>query len=366
MKKGGFNILVDAFWGSSGKGKFAVALADKFSIDHASSSNMPNAGHTTVFGEKKFVTHCLPSACLAHRLGLRIQGWISPNSAFWLNTLQSEIRDCLDPIIHIHERAILMNDEFVEQEESTKSLLKIASTAQGAGAAQIARINRDKNIIVANKHFGDERIQIHSPWKFSQEVIECLKRGDTWLHEVSQGYALGLLHGTHYPNCTSRECSSAQAIVDMGISPTWSVSGDIYLNVRSWPIRVGNTKEGYSGDFFGNSPEVKLESILQKANVPEEFWNDIRCLETTTCTKRPRRFCDLNLIWLKIAAQRNGATKLGLNFIQYINWDDRGKIDKNNLSHKTRRWIDTIEDYIQLPVVWLGTGRRHEDQIWMQ
>ena len=63
MQSGKFNVINDAFFGSSGKGLFSTWLLDKFNAVNVSSSNGPNAGHTTVFDDKtKFVAKAIPTA----------------------------------------------------------------------------------------------------------------------------------------------------------------------------------------------------------------------------------------------------------------------------------------------------------------
>ena len=91
--KNGFNIIVDAFWGSSGKGKLALALADRYPITDMSSSNLPNAGHTVVIDGKKIVNKILPSAIHVNRIPgndrKHLEVWLSPSSAFWWRSLVS-------------------------------------------------------------------------------------------------------------------------------------------------------------------------------------------------------------------------------------------------------------------------------------
>ena len=364
--KQGFNIIVDAFWGSSGKGKLAAALADRYPVQHASSSNLPNAGHTSVFGNRKVVTKVLPSACTAVA---GIDAWVSPNSAFWWHQLLKEQEQCFHTRVHIHERAIVMQQEFVKAEQQAQKLLDIASTCQGAGAAQVARINRrpviarDISASLEEPSF-HEGVFLHKPQEFSEMVRQRVARGEMWLHEVSQGFALGLFYGTQYPECTSRECSAMQGATDMGLTPALATTGDVYLNVRSFPIRVGNA-QGYSGDWWYDCTPLTFDQVMDSAEIPSEARDEYRAIETTTVTKRPRRFCSISLDWLGIAARQNGATKLALNFAQYIDWKDRGCRNRLDLSIKTRKFIEKMEKATDLPVAWVGTGKDHEDHVWM-
>lgn len=115
MQHGKFNILLDAFWGSSGKGKVSAWLADAFGVSHVSSSNFPNAGHTFQSGDYKFVAKALPTAlALRHTRGVGIQGWLSAASG--LTVSQSGTWDRLvvewlasgKPSLCIHDRASIV------------------------------------------------------------------------------------------------------------------------------------------------------------------------------------------------------------------------------------------------------------------
>ena len=89
--------------------------------------------------------------------------------------------------------------------------------------------------------------------------------------------------------------------------------------------------------------------------------------ERTTVTKRIRRVCTFSWTGLEDAVATNGATKLVLNFVQYLDWRDHGlrggREAFNRLSAKTRAMIDKIEATTSLPVVLIGTGADHADMI---
>jgi adenylosuccinate synthase len=87
----------------------------------------------------------------------------------------------------------------------------------------------------------------------------------------------------------------------------------------------------------------------------------------TTVTKRLRRVSTFSWIGLEDAVATNGATKLSLNFVQYLDWKDNGLRGGREafrmLSKKTRAFIDRIESIVNVPVVLIGTGADHEDII---
>ena len=148
--------------------------------------------------------------------------------------------------------------------------------------------------------------------------------------------------------------------------------GDVYLNLRSFNIRVGNVVEngvtvGHSGDFYPDCKELTWEQIGKEAGMPDQEINALAERERTTVTKRIRRVCSFSWVGLEDAVTSNGATKLALNFVQYLDWRDNGLRGGRSafikLSHKTRALIEKIEQTTSLPVVLIGTGADHEDMI---
>jgi adenylosuccinate synthase len=157
---------------------------------------------------------------------------------------------------------------------------------------------------------------------------------------------------------------------DMAMPPR--MVGDVYLNLRTNPIRVGNVVEGgkqvgYSGDFYRDCHEISWEEVAKEAGMPSDEVERLKGREYTTVTGRLRRVSNFSWIGLEDAVRTNGATKLILNFVQYLDWNDRnlrgGREAFEKLSHKSRSFIDKIEEAANVPVVLIGTGADHEDMI---
>jgi len=399
MKQGKVNIVLDAFWGSSGKGKVSTFLADRFGITKVSSSNFPNAGHSALFKDgTKFVAKAIPTAMILKKVkGTGIAGFISPGSGFFPKQLLKEWDQCGRPNLFIHSRASIVSAEHAERERSGSDSTKhIASTMQGSGTAISDKVMRREGIILAGtKPLTDwliylkvsdpecaaildgsgleeavEKIRVVDAMEFRNLFHSMMKAGETWLHEGSQGYALSIDHGSHYPNCTSRNCTVQAAMDHMAVPP--AMVGDVYLNLRTHPIRVGNVVEdgvqkGYSGDFYPDCKEMTWEKVASDAGMPAGEAAALAERERTTVTKRIRRVSSFSFIGLKDAVIVNGATKLSLNFVQYLNWKDaglRGGVEAVKLlSNETREFIDNLETITGIPVVLIGTGADHEDMI---
>jgi adenylosuccinate synthase len=396
MIKGRFNVLLDQAWGSSGKGLMSTWLADHFNINHVSSANHPNAGHSAIIDDIKFVAKAIPTAAILKKAkGVDIKCFISPGSGFTWKQLCKEWIETEKPEIFIHSRASIVTEEHAKRErEGAESTKHIASTMQGTATAIADKILRKKDVKLAgtlplnefiehefksNSEFKIfsayldefyEKVRIIDAMEFRNLTHSIIKSGNQWLHEGSQGYALSIDHGSHYPQSTSRNCSLQAAMDYMAIPP--QMVGDVYLNLRSFPIRVGNVIEdgvqkGYSGDFYPDSKELTWEEVGKNAGMPEEEIQKLRERELTTVTKRLRRVATFSWIGLRDAVQTNGVTKICVNFIQYINWKDAGlkggKEAFDRLSSESRSFISKVEEVSDLPVVLVGTGPRHEDII---
>jgi adenylosuccinate synthase len=284
------------------------------------------------------------------------------------------------PRVFIHGRASVVSEEHARRErEGADSTKHIASTMQGSGAAISDKILRKPECLLAwndeegmRKALGDsdDRIAVVAPEAFRKMIWESMESGNTWLHEGSQGFALSIDHGSHYPFCTSRNCSLQAAMDQMAVPP--SMLGDVYLNLRTFPIRVGNVVEdgkqvGFSGGFYPDCEELTWEQVAERSGMPPEEAARLAEKERTTVTKRVRRVCTFTFDGLEQAVRANGATKLCLNFVQYLDWKDLGLKGGpeafQRLSSATRSLIDQIQEESGIPVVLIGTGADHEDVI---
>lgn len=400
MMNGKVNVLLDCYWGSSGKGKTSAYLADRHGVTHVSSSNFPNAGHTVAFEDgTKFVAKAIPTAAALRRAkGIGVQCFITPGSGFSWRQLFLEWHAAGQPEIFVHSRASVVTAAHKERESAGgESTRHIASTMQGSATAMVDKILRradcelagtrpleevlrslvgDASVIDAvgpNPTLQDflDRVRVVDAWDFRTMVHEAVGSGSTWLHEGSQGYALSIDHGSHFPHCTSRNCTVQAAMDHLSVPP--QLVGDVYLNLRTFPIRVGNVhgdageQLGYSGDFYPDCQELSWEEVARRSGMPESEARVLAERERTTVTKRVRRVSTFSHAGLRDAVRVNGATQLVMNFIQYVNWQDNGKRGGraafDTLSRESREFIDRAEQTAGIPVTLVGTGALHEDMI---
>jgi len=383
---GKFNCIVDAAHGSSAKGAVSTRLVDIFKVPNVSACNYPNAGHTTVFNGQKFIAKCLPTAAGLNMVGRgRPNLWIGPGSGFFTDQLLKELSQTKydrpeygHGSLVIHERAIHVTDRHIAMESpgGLQSTEYISSTMSGSGAAFAEKAMRRPEVKTLNTPLGSIKdiSLVRSPIKFIDDVRRELAEGRTFLHEVSQGFALSINYGTHYPYCTFRDCTPQQAYADFMLLP--SMIGDVYLNVRSFPIRVGSNFDaygkqvGYSGDFCDDQVETTWEQIAKDAEMPSDEAAALAERERTTVTKKIRRVATQSWSLFQNAARATGATKLVLNFPQYIHWSAYrmrgGKEVLSKLHPKVRAYVDKMEDVTGLKVCMIGTSAEHDDYIWTE
>lgn len=382
MKQSKLNILFDSAWGSSGKGAAASRLGSIFGIDVASSNNFPNAGHTVIKDGEKYVFKVLPSpAALLKSARKEIKLVIGPTSGFFLDQLSKEIKQVSkdgtgnDVSLIIHSRASVVSDRHTEMESPNgdMSTLHISSTMSGSGAAAAEKMMRKKSAVIVASLRDGAKTTILEPIDFYSYVRNMIiENQKMWLHEVSQGWALSLNCGTHYPQCTFRDCTPQQACADMCATP--DMVGDVYMNIRSFPIRVGNNYDGanmigYSGDFLPDQQEMSWQEIGQNAEMPSEYIEKLAESERTTVTKKIRRVATQSWELVANSARLSGATKLILNFPQYIHFSAlgvRGGIQEfKKMHHKIHEYVDKLQTVTNLPVVMIGTGADHDDYVWL-
>jgi len=385
---GKFNVVTDGQWGSCGKGLIATALADKYRPQMISTTNMANAGHTSINENgEAFIAKAIPS-CSALKKWRKDSGynpWIVLGStcAFHIDRLLEEIIKCdINDRLVIHERAGVITQVHREAEgDLTTGTKHIGSTMQGCATFLADKIMRRKELKLARDY---PELQDYLSLGMAQRLkdISLLQSGRhartepsplnglsfplvldrlmkqhefTILHEGSQGFSLDINHGSHYPQCTSRSTTAVQNLSDIGL-PTQAM-GDVYLVIRPYPIRVGNIVEdgktvGYSGDAYPGQKELSWKDVSEAAGAPPEVTKG----ELTTVTKRLRRVFEFSDTQLQEAVVSNGATKLALNFANYVDYDCYGMNSYDDLPKKVKEFIVRCEDVAQIPVTVVGTG----------
>lgn len=211
MQKGKFNTIVDAGHGSSAKGAVSARLVDIYKVENCSSGNYPNAGHTVVHGDLKFVAKALPTPAFLNTMKVWTPNlWLGPNSGYFKEQLDKELKETnyheMSELLRIHERSVIVSERHLDMERpgGTQSTEYISSTMSGSGAAFSEKSMRRPEVELS-------RTNTLAPEQFMRGVRAELLAGRTFLHEVSQGFALSVNHGTHYPFCLNADARVVMA-----------------------------------------------------------------------------------------------------------------------------------------------------------
>lgn len=290
MKK--VDILVGLQYGSEGKGLIAGHLAHTGFYDTVVNVNMPNAGHTYINSQGKWVFKVLPNGAVSPHIKRVMLG---PDSVFSYDRLMEEIALCPPGTfgkLIIHEGAALLQPEHAIHERHMVD--SIGSTGQGSSVAMMEKIARSEHGTVGQvrPEGFEDNIVTNAEW---MEILH--DDADRILLEGCQGYSLGLNAG-FYPYCTSRDCTPGRLLAGAGIPHTWA--DKVIGAARIYPIRVG----GNSGPCYPDQVELDWASI----GVAPEL---------TTVTQRVRRLFTFSRLQMIEAVQACQPNKVFLNFCNY-------------------------------------------------
>tara|TARA_Y100000310_G_scaffold317846_1_gene371213 strand:+ start:30031 stop:31062 length:1032 start_codon:yes stop_codon:yes gene_type:complete len=327
------DTIVGLQWGSEGKGKISAYLSPRYQVMVRSGG--PQAGHTFYQDGVKYVNRQIPCGVFSDCFM-----YIAPAGMVNLKVLEDEIkRYGLTPErLMIDKNAMVVTQEHIETEQKSSLKMRLASTCEGVGAAQVDKFWR-KGVLFGNfvkgswleKYCGDVVGAIHSH----------IDSGGTVLIEGTQGFGLCLNHG-EYPFVTSRDVTSSALLNDAGVSPRDHRKTIGVL--RTYPIRVG----GNSGPTY--SSEISWEKIEKSSGSTKVI------REYTTVTGRLRRVFEQDYETLERAIIVNNPDELALMFLDYINAEDFGKEVFEDLSNKSQDYVFELEERLKVPIRLIGTG----------
>ena len=322
------DLLLGLQWGDEGKGKIVDVLTSKYDII-ARFQGGPNAGHTLVFNNKKYVLHTIPSG-IFHKNKINLIGngvVIDPVILCKeiLNIRNENIKISETLLISKKAHLILPTHRILDAaSEMSKGKNKIGSTLKGIGPTYMDKTGRNGFRVgeLENKKWKDKYVELRDKHielikffkvnlnfnlkkleeEFFQSVDELKKidfvDSENFLFEANdkkilaegaQGSLLDIDFGT-YPYVTSSNTTAAGACTGLGISPN-SVN-QVFGIFKAYTTRVG------SGPF----PTELFDSYGERmSKVGNEFG---------ATTGRPRRCGWLDLVALKYTCRVNGVSKL--------------------------------------------------------
>jgi len=322
------DVLLGLQWGDEGKGKIVDVLTPKYDIV-ARFQGGPNAGHTLIFNNKKFVLHLIPSGIFREKTINVIGNGVVLDPAIFLDEItkleESDIH--LEKNLYIANKAhlILPTHRFLDAaNEKKKGKLKIGSTLKGIGPTYTDKIGRDGLRIgdISTENFiekyetlkklhtdkldikeieadlaayekrwfkGIEKLKEFKFIDGEQFFNDALAQNKKILAEGAQGTLLDIDYGT-YPYVTSSSTTAAGVCSGLGVAP--NKIGEVFGIFKAYITRVG------SGPFPTELFDQDGENLQKHGN------------EYGSTTGRERRCGWLDLVALKYAIDINGVTQL--------------------------------------------------------
>ena len=321
------DVLLGLQWGDEGKGKIVDVLTPEYDVI-ARFQGGPNAGHTLIFKDEKYVLRSIPSGIFQGDKinvignGVVLDPALFKSEAESLEKAGHALKDRL--LISKKTHLILPTHRLLDAAyESAKGDDKVGTTGKGIGPTytdKVSRLGLRVGDILSDfeakyktlKHYHEQILkslnysydlsEIEAEWLESIDYLKeftlidsevflnkNLKKGKTILCEGAQGTMLDIDFGS-YPFVTSSNTVSAGACTGLGIAP--NKINDVFGIFKAYCTRVG---EGpFPSELFDEVGDVMCE-------IGREFGS---------VTGRKRRCGWIDLVALKYAVMVNGVTKL--------------------------------------------------------
>ena len=336
----GATIVVDAFWGDSGKGKISAYLALQQRAAYCVRAGTgTNAGHSLFFADGREIrTHQLPCGFLDTSTQVRVGSGVAvdPERFFEeLDRLGPEY--ALSDRTRVDFRCPIILPEYREREASDIHLRDtVGSVGSGTGIARAEFILRTASQARDIPLLGDFTTDV------ARELNQSCAAGQAVIIEGSQGTHLSLALTADYPCCTSDNCTATAFADDVGLS--WQHISEVILIVKALPSRVG----------AGPLP-LQLDPTEEDARDIVEYG--------VTTGRRRRKASGISWSHLEESVMLNGPTRIALTFCDHLDPDVTGARSRGQLTPPVRNLIDALEDRFEIPVSLCDCGKHFEDII---
>ena len=294
------DIIVGLQHGDEGKGKVVYHMIKNGNYDCCVRFNGgPNAGHTIYVGDRKIVTHQLPSGILHG-----IPSLINIGCVVDTDKLQLEIDQVMElgidvaSLLKISRNVHVIKQSHIDEDTASD---KIGSTKRGIRPVYRDKINRRGVRIV------DDKDSVDFLQRNGIELVDSYEflKNKKVLFEGAQGFELDIDWGD-YPYVTSSNCIAGYAVCS-GVSP--KSIGNIWGVAKLYDTYVGAKQ-------FQSDNEV-FKTLARIGN------------EYGSTTGRNRQCNWLNIDTLKRSIGVNGITHLVINKCDIIKQLDVFAIIKN-------------------------------------
>lgn len=329
------SVVVGGQFGSEGKGKVALAVAQRDGAAAAVRIGGPNSGHTAIDRTGRAnVLRQLPTAALLDD----VVCVLGAGTYIDVPVLLEEVETLgLGPNrLLIDRRAMIVTSDDRLSEETSDLRDRVGSTRSGTGSAVRRRIERRPE----SAQFLAERSSYLKPFVGDSWVVlrSLLDRRARVVVEGTQGIGLSVLHSPHYPFATSRDTSAAGAISEAGLSPRDVDS--VVLVLRAFPIRVA-----------GNSGPLPHE--IDWRTIREEGGHEGDLAEYTTVTGKLRRVARFDPEIVRRAIAINAPDEIVLNHVDYV---DALSTPDGGLSNAAREFLSWVEAEVGARMDYVGLG----------
>jgi adenylosuccinate synthase len=326
------SIVVGGQFGSEGKGKVALKIANDEEAIAVVRVGGTNSGHTGVDANgRTWALRQLPASILAPAAVAVLPPGAIIDPEIFLREVAALGLGPERVIVSPFASIITADDRSAERDSGIVG--EIGSTGSGTGAALVRRIARRKGAELAGA--------LDSLKPFIRDTAGFMRNAlnqNRWIViEGSQGFGLSLLHGGYYPHATSRDTTAGTFLGEAGLSPI-DVK-DVTLVVRAHPIRV----TGNSGPLLN---ETTWERIAESAGLPSGY------NELTTATKKIRRVGQFDAGMVRKAIEVNNPTRIVLNHFDYV---DPG-VREHRFSMSALAFLKKVETGIGREVDYVGIG----------
>jgi adenylosuccinate synthase len=412
------SVIVGAQWGDEGKGKIVDLLAEHSDLVGRYQGG-PNAGHTIVVGDETYKIRQIPSGIVQGKASAIGAGCVVDPAVLVgeLDELEARGHETAGRVfVSGNAHAIMPWHVALDgARERRLGSLQIGTTRRGIGPAYADKATRigirvqdllDPKILrqkielaVAEKNVWLQRVYELEPFD-AEAVLEtelvhaarlapyvadtsllvdhALRDGKHVLFEGAQGTLLDLDHGT-YPFVTSSSPIAAGAAVSFGIGP--NRIDEVVGVAKAYVTRVGE------GPF---PSEIEGEAQERVRELGREFG---------TVTGRNRRCGWLDLVALRFAVRVNGFTSLALTKLDVLSafreipvcvrytlpdgretddfpahqsdfhhcrpvwvtlpgWEE--ELEGDGLPAAAARYVEFVEEALDVPVTLVGTGAARE------
>lgn len=324
------DVLLGLQWGDEGKGKIVDVVTPNYDII-ARFQGGPNAGHTLIFDDKRYVLHTIPSGIFRDNTiniignGVVIDPIIIKDEIDKLEAIGIDVASKL--LISKKAHLIVPTHKILDKySEEQKGVNKIGSTLKGIGPTYMDKTGRnglrmgdslapnfnEKYTALQEKHktilgdydYAELLAELEAKWFEAMEFMSkftlidsehyinnALNEGKTVLAEGAQGTMLDVDFGT-YPFVTSSNTITAGTCTGLGVAP--NRIGEVIGIFKAYCTRVG------SGPFPSELDNEVGENIREIGH------------EYGATTGRDRRCGWIDLPALKYAIMINGATQLSM------------------------------------------------------